>query len=222
MLRTLSRHRYLLLLASLLLLLVAPPFVADQDRGHLLLAGLWSVVLLSALWGISRKPRLLVVGIGLAFPAVVADWAFQVTGNRWLAVCDVSVALAFIGLTTATLVTAVAGDDSAESADAIAGAICGYLLLTVVWGLVFCLVELLQPGSFSIVDRRQLVAEHAVLPNMLRYSMATLTTLGSSQIKPTNPPAETLAALEAITGQLYLAVLIARLVGLHAARSGRR
>lgn len=222
MLRTLSQHRYLLLLGSLLLLLVVPPFVSHQGRGGILLAAIWSSVLLAAAWSIGGKGRLFIVGVALVLPALAADWAFQVTGIRWLAICDLAVAIAFIGLTTATLISAVAGDDTAEGADAIAGAVCGYLLLTVVWGLVFCLIERLYPGSFSMVHRPQLFAEHAVLPDMLRYSMVTVTTLGNSDIKPASPPAETLAALEAITGQLYLAVLIARLVGLHAARSSRR
>jgi voltage-gated potassium channel len=221
-LRPLSQHRYLFLLVSLLLLLVIPPFVSDRDSGHVLLAGIWSAVLLSAVWGISGNRRLFVVGIALVLPALVADWTFQVTGDRWVAICDLTAALAFIGLTTATLIRAVAGDDSAQGADAIAGAICGYLLLGVVWGLVFCLIELLQPDSFSILHRQQLVAGHAMLSDMLRFSMATITTLGNGNIKPKSPPAEALTALEAITGQLYLAVLIARLVGLHAARSSRR
>jgi hypothetical protein len=217
-----SQHRYLVLLVSLLLLLVIPPFVGNHDRGPLLLAVIWSGVLLSAVWGVSGRAHLLAVSLALALPALAADWAFQATGHRWLAICELGAGLSFLGLTTVTIVVAVASDDSAVTGDTIAGAVCGYLLLSVVWGLAFCLMERLQPGSFSLANRERVIAQHAVLPDLLRYSMATATTLGSSSIQPASPQAETLTALEAITGQLYLAVLIARLVGLHTTRSRRR
>ena len=73
----------------------------------------------------------------------------------------------------------------------------------------------LQPGSF--------VALSAVAPNdyvarcmEMRYlSFMTLTTVGYGDIVPHSPATRTLAALEAVAGQIYLTVLVARLVGLH-------
>jgi hypothetical protein len=79
------------------------------------LASIWSAVLISAVWGISRRRHLRLVSIVLALPALVADWAFHVTGHRWLAACDLGAALAFLGLVTATIVAAVAGDDTTRS-----------------------------------------------------------------------------------------------------------
>jgi hypothetical protein len=54
---------------------------------------------------------------------------------------------------------------------------------------------------------------------VLYFSFVTLTTLGYGDVVPTSPVTRTLASLEAITGQLYLTVLVARLVGLHIAES---
>jgi hypothetical protein len=51
------------------------------------------------------------------------------------------------------------------------------------------------------------------------YSFVTLTTLGYGDVIPQSSPARLLAALEALTGQIYLAVLVARLVGLHVAHT---
>jgi voltage-gated potassium channel len=51
------------------------------------------------------------------------------------------------------------------------------------------------------------------------YSFVTLTTLGYGDITPLTPVARSLSLLEAITGQLYIAILIARLVGIHIAQS---
>ncbi len=57
---------------------------------------------------------------------------------------------------------------------------------------------------------------------MVYYSFVTLTTLGYGDIVPVNPSVRALATLEAITGQLYLTVLVARLVGLHITHSSQR
>ncbi len=51
------------------------------------------------------------------------------------------------------------------------------------------------------------------------YSFVTMTTLGYGDIVPVNPAARMLSVLQALTGQLYLVVLVARLVGLHIAHS---
>lgn len=57
---------------------------------------------------------------------------------------------------------------------------------------------------------------------MIYYSFVTLTTLGYGDIVPVSPSARSLATLEALTGQLYLTVLVARLVGLQITHSARR
>ena len=53
------------------------------------------------------------------------------------------------------------------------------------------------------------------------YSLVTLTTLGYGDITPVTPLARNLAAFEAAMGQLYIAILVARLVGLHIVHSGQ-
>ena len=55
--------------------------------------------------------------------------------------------------------------------------------------------------------------------NLSYFSFVTLTTLGYGDIVPISGPAKTASTLEAIVGQLYIALLVARLVGLHAAQS---
>jgi hypothetical protein len=101
------------------------------------------------------------------------------------------------------------------SADKIYGAVSVYLLLGFAWALGYAIVELINPGSFSgIMDTNR--NNYGDQVAQLRYfSFATLTTLGFGDILPLSPAARTLAILEAVTGQIYLTVLIARLVGLH-------
>ena len=94
------------------------------------------------------------------------------------------------------------------------GAVCGYLLVGVSWAFTYSFVALLEPGSFAIAVSGQ-TSQGDVLPDFFYYSFVTLTTLGYGDITPVGPFARSLSTLEAVVGQIYLTVLIARLVGLH-------
>jgi hypothetical protein len=120
---------------------------------------------------------------------------------------------------TAVVILARVMKDRKVTTDTILGSMCGYLLLGIVWTMLFALVELLEPGSFlsggrPLVDMQGDLAKQHVFANFIYYSFVTLTTLGYGDITPASPPARALSSLEAVTGQLYIAVLIARLVGL--------
>jgi hypothetical protein len=93
----------------------------------------------------------------------------------------------------------------------IQGAIAVYLLLGLIWGIAYLLVELQAPGSFNMgiaSDRSQLSSE------MMYHSLVTLTTVGYGDITPLSAAARNLSNLEGLVGQLYPVILIARLVSL--------
>jgi hypothetical protein len=109
--------------------------------------------------------------------------------------------------------------------DTIFGAICAYLLLGITWTMVFSLIEILHPGSFLGGELVTTAADEVLVASpgfFIYYSFVTLTTLGYGDITPMTPPARLLSSLEAVTGQLYIAILIARLVALHIVQSGRK
>ncbi len=97
----------------------------------------------------------------------------------------------------------------------IMGAICAYFLMGLVWAFAYSTLEFFQPGSF------QMPPGTVNQETFAYYSYVTLTTLGYGEITPISAPARSFAILEAMIGQLYLAVLIARLVGIHIAQSSR-
>lgn len=100
------------------------------------------------------------------------------------------------------------------AADTLFGAASVYLLLGLVWTLAYTLLERIQPGSFSL-SAAPTATDGAAIFDYLYYSFATLTTLGYGDITPLTAEARSLAILEAVTGVLYVAVLIARLVGMY-------
>jgi Ion channel len=85
-----------------------------------------------------------------------------------------------------------------------------YLLLGILWAVCYEIVELLQPGSFSVFGRKGTAA----LPQLAYFSFTTLTTLGLGEILPLSPLARSFVMLEALVGQLFPVVLIARLVAM--------
>ena len=94
-------------------------------------------------------------------------------------------------------------------------AIAVYLFIAFMWAFLFLLVEKLQPGSITLGGTEESTF------HFFYYSFVTITTLGYGDITPTSEIARSLALLEAVIGQIYLVVLVARLVGIHIAQSSR-
>jgi hypothetical protein len=97
----------------------------------------------------------------------------------------------------------------------IQGAVAAYLLLGVAWAQAYSLVALLRFGAFSGA-----VIPEDGLRGFLYFSFVTLTTVGYGDVLPVHPAARSLAMLEAVTGPLYLAILVARLVSQAVALGG--
>ena len=84
------------------------------------------------------------------------------------------------------------------------------MLLGLLWAVSYEIVEMLNPGSFSIASQRG----GATLPQLRYFSFTTLATLGLGDILPISPLARALVVLEALVGQLFPVILIARVVTL--------
>jgi voltage-gated potassium channel len=91
---------------------------------------------------------------------------------------------------------------------------CIYLLLGLSWALLYAFLNRIAPGSFSGMQHTALELQ---VWEFVYTSFVTLTTLGYGDISPMTPIARSLAYMEAIVGQFYLAVLVASLVGTYIA-----
>ena len=103
--------------------------------------------------------------------------------------------------------------------DTILGAMVAYLMVAVAFTLVFEIMELRHPGSFSGLPDSAATYRTELAASMMYFSLVCITTMGYGDIVPVSDLARPLSVLEGVFGQLYLAVMIARLVGLHIARS---
>jgi hypothetical protein len=93
------------------------------------------------------------------------------------------------------------------------------VLIGLAWAQLYTLVEIAWPGSFRVPEPASPELTHlgAVAQGRLSfvyYSYVTLTTLGYGDTTPLTPPARALSYMEAMVGQVFLVVTVARLVGL--------
>lgn len=93
------------------------------------------------------------------------------------------------------------------TADTIRGGIAVYLLVGIFWALLYGMLLLFNPQSFSLKPPVEFI-------ELVYFSFTTLTTLGYGDISPITGVARNLAVMEALFGQLYIAILVARIVGL--------
>ncbi|MFM7133621.1 MAG: potassium channel family protein [Planctomycetota bacterium] len=107
--------------------------------------------------------------------------------------------------------------------NSVLAAICVYILLGVVWGFAYQVVDELDPTAFNVNLGANAQTDSAVSEGALRYfSMMTLTTVGYGDIVPVSKEARALASLEALIAQIYLAAIVARIVGIEVANSVSR
>lgn len=102
-------------------------------------------------------------------------------------------------------------------------ALSNYLLIAFLWVMLYGIADILHPGAFDIPleispDRRLALLGNSGSFHGLYFSIVTITTLGYGDITPVSQVARTLCSLEALVGQMYLAIMVARLVGLYAAQ----
>jgi hypothetical protein len=212
---TTNHDRYsLLLLLSLIAFLLLSAFVNENHPlGDGVLALSMYVALVAATLELSQKrnlrfPATLLAGISMLIMLIhffrpvhmilVANWFF-------LAV--------FLGFVSVALFSYL-GLPGAVTRGRIYGLVNLYLLLGMFYFAIFDFIETVQPGSFLETG---LPGPNAISRHSLLYlSLVTLTTLGYGDIVPISQPARIMAALEAVTGVLYIAITVARLVAAYA------
>jgi hypothetical protein len=96
----------------------------------------------------------------------------------------------------------------------IMGGVAAYLLLGLIWSLAYDLIAFRIPGAFNIQGPSTPGDPESIQSHLFYFSFVTLTTIGFGEIVPVHPIARMLVILEGVTGQLFPAILIARLVAL--------
>lgn len=212
-----ERARFAVLLLAMLLMQFGQVLMPNRVEG-VLGPVLFTIVMLTALAVVAGTRRRMVVGTVLAILGcglLVADALLQ---HPTIRAAGSAVAVVFLAYAVVSILAYVYRAHRVDT-NLIMGSLCVYILLAVIWGELYGLLETLQPGSLMLDNVGDGRGTRAVLQY---FSFVTITTVGYGDIYPASPLARATAATEAILGQLYLVVLVARLVGLHTAQEAAR
>jgi hypothetical protein len=210
------QHYTLVFLAHLATLLIAPFLPAESPLGDLLFLFFFAIIV-TALPTARGRPY-----VHAAFAALAALLVIGLTGHAFTDhhVWHVVALLSAAGLFALLAVMILADVARAElvTMDTVFGASTVYLALGLLWAMLYALLDLTNRGSFHMLTAKPHLQDFAY------YSYVTLTTVGYGDVVPVSRPARGLAVIEGLVGQLYLAVMIARLVSLQTAHEmrGRR
>jgi hypothetical protein len=215
-----ARNNFSFLFVALLILLAVEPFLGGAPRSGALIQLSFTSLLVVGVFSLAATGRAFHLGIGLGVVGLATAAGFLWTGAMVLRVVNLVAIACFCLLAIGVALRHVVALPGAVTLNRVVGALCIYLLLGVLWAMLFAFVDLVEPGAFHDAGRGAGEASR----HLLYYSFVTLTTLGYGDIAPVHPVARTLAYLEAVIGQLYIAVLIASLVARHIAgvESGSR
>ena len=210
----LRMHRFstVELLIALALLLFFFPFVEEVKGGDLIVSFLLSLVLLSAVLAVASRGRTLVVALLLAIPAIVGRWINHVRPDLIPPAVFLIAGLALVAFVVVNLLRFILRAPSVN-VEVLCASISAYLMLGLMWTMAYWLVEQLTPGAFAFNTNAGKESMNGF--NAFYFSFVTLSTVGYGDITPVSRIARWLAAMEAMTGLLYVAVLIARLVSLY-------
>ncbi len=212
------KFRFQNLLIWILLYILVAPFLEVFPHTDVFVQLLFSVVLVSAVYAINRQTTLMRPALILMVLTTILIWCHVLSLFTISGLMVNIVLLTYLGLIVVAFGHFVFVAKRVD-AELIAAALCLYLLMGLLGGEIFLLLETLVPGSFAGSSLGQVVSVQGKAEIFQYFSFTTMTTLGYGDITPQTPAAMAFCQVEAILGQLFIAVLVARLVGIQVAQS---
>ena len=212
-----------LLVFLLLLVFVIYPFFPPRGFGKVVIDVFTSLVLISSTLAIERRSWRW-VAFGLAGLTLGTRWAAYARPTYELFVATMLFSTVFITFACIAILSRVfaAGPVTRHR---IEGAVAVYLLTGLAFGSLFALVALVEPGSFDLTDLKLEGDVRTVFDQLdgrfSYFSFITLTTVGYGDVTPASAMAKQIAVLEGLIGQLYPAILLARLVAMELTSRGK-
>ncbi len=204
--RTYWNHRYTVLFYILLVTMVTAPILSALKFNGTLIETLLAACLLAAIspvGAVRNRPYLLVAIVVVWLARMVTAWLdHRVLSEMTLGIWTL------IGLLAAVAALRFAIGATEVDAEHLYAALSAYLLAGIYFGLCYWILEEMKPGTFSFTGEFSQASA-------IYFSFVTLATLGYGDIVPRADVARGIAIVEGVGGQLFLAVLVARLVSLY-------
>lgn len=179
---------------------------------------LFAGVLFAAIFNCHHSRLVKTCALLTGVPAVLCNWASFVYTEEWVIVFGHVLAIIFLVICTWSILHLVIVG-AKVTVETLRGAICVYFMIGYFFTLIYTILQLHNPHSFSITHPvTNLYAHSAYLSEMVYFSFTTLLSIGFGDIVPITNFAQSVAILEGVAGHFYLAILVARLVAVYSLR----
>ncbi|HIQ21615.1 MAG TPA: hypothetical protein EYH34_10335 [Planctomycetes bacterium] len=208
-----------LLLISLLFALLVAPALEPRFGGRVLIHAGTTAVLVFGVFASRTCPRVFFPSLALALLAVPATWATLVVSFPMLFVASCVVGAVFYTIIAVNLIATIFRKYMA-TVHSVFGSVCAYLLLGMAFAEMYWATERIDreslsfPGREAVEEQPQGEPGKPIAPfsEAVYFSFVTMSTLGYGDVVPQSPLARTIAWMQSVLGQFYLAVLVAWLV----------
>lgn len=203
-------QRCFLLLAALLALLIAMPFLVDSVPGRVAVGLVNLLILVAAVAAVARYRLALAVAIPLGLAALGFQVLALESHTPVHLVFSWGFNAAFYAFTIANLLHYVLHREG-MTADKLYGAVAAYLMIAIMWAFLHGVLQYFYPGAYLSLGKIKVLD----FSELMFFSFTVLTTAGFGDITPAVIQSRFLTILEAVAGVMYVAVLIARLTGVY-------
>jgi hypothetical protein len=207
---------YFILSTVLVVVTLGFPLAEGQLSAYQLKLTL-SLLLFGALYAVVGERRLFRVLGALLLPLFAGTWIFDPSDNSLWAHATASITMLFLLTTTISILASIIAAKRVTT-DIIFGAVAVYMLVGVIVATLFQLIH--DVTAVGVITNIAAAGQDA-FSEYLYFSFITLTSVGYGDFAPITPAARALAMATGIFGQLYLAILIAKLVGIYTAQELR-
>jgi len=206
-------QRCFYLFVVLLAMVAVVPFIDQTPQGRIAVGLVNAFVVIATVAAVGRSVLSFVIVLLLAVPALGFQYLGVTSGDPEA----LAMAWTFGGVLYAVTVLYLLRyvfQPEVMTSDKLYGAAAGYLMIGVLWGYLYGLIDHRYPGSFTIAGQP---ARPAML-DFLYFSFTVLTSTGFGDIVPVQRQARAICVVEQLVGALFLAILIARLAGVYPPR----
>ena len=208
-----NRFSVAYLVVALAAMFVVLPFVDHLAYGNLVESVAFTIVLLAAVSAVGGRRGTLVAAALLVVPALTGRWLYHLWPGLVPLEPSLVAAFVFVAFVVVHLFRFVMSATEVNS-EVLCAAISVYLLFAVAWSFLYTIVAAFDPSAFAFTASSR--ADNTMRGfTALYFSIEALTTIAFGDILPVSNVARMLALVEGTTGIFYMAILVARLVGLY-------
>ena len=213
----LFRHRFAILFVLLFCTILIPPYFENTPWIGTFWRSLFSLVLLWALYTVTGGGKVLMLAAIMLVPTITSTWLADPSQESYVLYIDNITNIVYFSLICAFLGRYIL-INRRVTLEVIFAAMCLYMILAILWAAIYTNLELYYGGAFTFGGLTSVeagIARDALFQEFVYFSFVTLSTLGYGDVLPGNLIGQNWAAMEAMVGQFFIAVVIARLVSVY-------